>query len=425
MLGGCAKLARMSEQRPCTGVVVVAAGSGTRLGLSIPKAFVQLAGEPMLAHALRALTSLPGRVAVAVAVPAGDGSRRAIAEELLQRELGSLGDRLVSAVVVEGRQSRHGSVLAGLRALPEQCDVVLVHDAARALASPALFAIIAGAVRATGHGVVPGMPVVDTIKRVDADARVVETVDREPLRAVGTPQGFPFRELREAYVRGIDEMTDDAATFAAAGGVVEIVPGEANSFKITTPDDLARAEQAIRARARPALRVGVGTDVHAFDDESPCWLAGIHFPHERGLSGHSDGDAVSHAIVDALLGAAGLGSIGSVFGTSDPRWEGAHGAAFLEATRELLADHDCVVQNVSVQVVCKRPRFGERAGEASAVLSAALNAPVSVTATTSDGLGFTGESDEGVFAIATSLVLVNDAATPNVAREQDHPSPRL
>lgn len=268
---------------------------------------------------------------------------------------------------------------------------------------------------------------------VDAAGRVVETMDREFLRAVQTPQGFPFSQLLAAYRGGGGETTDDAATFVAAGGTVEIMPGEASAFKITGPEDLGQAEELLsRQRGSvtsgpvtpssvvpgPApttgeLRVGVGTDAHAFDDSAPCWLAGIHFPNERGLSGHSDGDAASHAMVDALLGAAGLGSIGSVFGTSDPRFQGAHGSVFLEATRELLAAKGCRIQNVSVQVICHRPRFAERRAEAQAVLSAAIGASVTVSATTSDGLGFSGRN-EGVFAIATALVAVPVAASTAV-----------
>ncbi|WP_087009532.1 2-C-methyl-D-erythritol 4-phosphate cytidylyltransferase [Gulosibacter sp. 10] len=398
----------------CTGVVIVAAGSGTRLGLGRPKAFAELGGEPMLAHALRGLLGLPGRVAAAVVVPPEEGYARQ-AERLAAEALAPLGSRLVSAAAVPGGASRHASVRAGLEALPADCDVLLVHDAARPFASGGLFAAVAGAVRATGGGVVPGLPVTDTVKRVDGAGLVERTVDREALRAVQTPQGFPSDALRDAYRRAPAEATDDAGIFAAAGGRVEVVPGEDAAFKITSPADLERAGRILAERDASGagareLRVGTGTDVHAFDDESPCRLAGIEFPGERGLSGHSDGDAASHALVDALLGAAGLGSIGSVFGTDDPRFADAAGAVFLEATRELLEAHGCRIRNASVQVVCRRPRFGDRAAEASAVLSGALGAPVSVSATTSDGLGFTGDADEGVLAIATALVEVPAAA---------------
>ena len=399
---------------PCTGVIIVAAGSGTRLGAGMPKAFVEVAGEPMLAHALRGLLSLPGRVAISVAIPREDAARRAIAESLVARELAPLGERLVSATCVEGGAERTASVRAALDALPDECDVVLVHDAARALTPASMVAQVAGAVRATGHGIVPALPVVDTLKRVDASGRVLETTDRSVLRAVQTPQGFPAAELRAAYDATADGATDDAGTFAAHGGTVDTMPGDARAFKITTIDDLAHAERLL-AEARgarmgeaqdapaPDVRVGVGTDVHAFDETSPCWLAGLFSPGERGLSGHSDGDAASHALVDALLGAAGLGDIGSKFGTDDPKFANASGETFLTATREMLEEAGFRILNASVQVICQRPRFGDRRIEAGEVLGRAIGAPVSVSATTTDRLGFTGR-EEGVAAIAVALV---------------------
>lgn len=393
---------------PCTGVVIVAAGSGTRLGFGVPKAFVPLGGEPMLAHAVRALAALPGRVAVAIAAPPADAARREIAQSTLTALAGDLGrERLVSASVVDGGASRYASVQAALAQLPEECDVILVHDAARALTPGALHERVAGAVRATGHGIVPGLPVVDTIKRVDDAERALETVDRAPLRAMQTPQGFPAAALRRAYERGSDADTDDAATFAAAGGTVEIIAGHEDAFKITTAHDHARAERELALRRGTAgeLRVGIGSDIHAFDNESPCWLAGLYFPGEPGLSGHSDGDAASHALVDALLGAAGLGDIGSNFGTDDPRFANAHGEVFLQATRELLEAAGWRIRNAAVQVICRRPRFGDRTAEASARLGEVLGAPVSVSATTSDGLGFMADvSGGGVFALATALL---------------------
>ncbi|UQN16076.1 2-C-methyl-D-erythritol 4-phosphate cytidylyltransferase [Gulosibacter sp. ACHW.36C] len=393
---------------PCTGVVIVAAGSGTRLGFGVPKAFAELAGEPMLAHTVRALDALPGRVAVAIATPPADAERGGIAHELLAALAASMGsERLISAAVVEGGATRYDSVRAAIAQLPDVCDVILVHDAARALTPGELHERVAGAVRATGHGAVPGLPVVDTIKRVDDDEVVLETVDRSPLRAMQTPQGFPADALRRAYERGSVADTDDAATFAAAGGTVKIIPGHEDAFKITTPHDFARVERELarRAGATVELRVGVGTDIHAFDDHSPCWLAGLHFPGEPGLSGHSDGDAASHALVDALLGAAGLGDIGSTFGTDDPRFANAHGEVFLRATRELLEEAGWRIRNATVQVICRRPRFGRRSEEASELLSRVLGAPISVSATTSDGLGFMARTtDGGVFAIATALL---------------------
>lgn len=392
---------------PVTGIVLVAAGSGTRLGAAMPKAFVELGGEPMLAHALRGLRGLPGRVALVIAVPAGDTERARVARSLAERELAVLGDRLVAVTTVAGGATRHASVQAALDAIPDEADIVLVHDAARALTPQAVVAEVAAAVRATATGVVPVLPVVDTIKRVGDGTAIVETVDRSTLRAVQTPQGFPTGVLRAAYRDATSDETDDAGVVAAAGFPVETVAGSERAFKITTPADLARAERMLhdveRAARDTEFRVGTGVDVHAFDATAPCWVAGLFFAGEPGLSGHSDGDAAAHALVDALLGAAGLGDIGSRFGVSDPRYAGAGGTVFLEATRDLLAQAGFRIRNASVQIVGQRPRLGARREEAAQVLGAAIGAPVSVSATTTDRLGFTGR-EEGVLAIATALV---------------------
>ena len=191
---------------------------------------------------------------------------------------------------------------------------------------------------------------------------------------------------------------------------MSVVAGDQLAFKITTPWDLRRAqlllgEQPVAPQAAGITpRVGTGVDVHAFDDSSPLWLAGLHWPGERGLSGHSDGDAVSHAICDALLAAAGLGDIGGVFGTSDGRFADAHGEVFLSEALRLVTDAGFRIGNVSVQLVGNRPKLAPRRAEAEALLSSILNAPVSLSATTTDALGFTGRG-EGVAALATALLV--------------------
>jgi 2-C-methyl-D-erythritol 4-phosphate cytidylyltransferase/2-C-methyl-D-erythritol 2,4-cyclodiphosphate synthase len=310
-----------------------------------------------------------------------------------------------SVTVVAGGETRQESVRAGLAVVGDAAQVVLVHDAARALTPSALFERVVAEVDARGHGVVPGLPVSDTVKRVDARHDIVETVDRSALSAVQTPQGFPKSDLLEAYARATDEATDDAALVSASGYRVSVVAGDPMAFKITTPWDLRRAEELV-SRRDDGPRVGVGTDTHAFDSESELWLAGLLWPGENGLAGHSDGDAVSHAITDALLSAAGLGDIGSTFGTDDPRFEGAHGDVFVREARRLVEDAGFRVGNVAVQVIGNRPRFAARRLEAEALLSEFVGAPVSISATTTDGLGFTGRG-EGVAVIATALLLHN------------------
>jgi 2-C-methyl-D-erythritol 4-phosphate cytidylyltransferase/2-C-methyl-D-erythritol 2,4-cyclodiphosphate synthase len=379
---------------PTLAVVVVAAGEGTRLLAGRPKALVPLGGLTILERALHAVFGMaePALVVV-VAPPAAVDETRGISERAAGGAVGSLR-------VVSGGASRTQSVRAGLAVLPPSIDTVLVHDAARALAPSDLLTAVAASVRATGHAVIPGLMVTDTIKQVDADDGVVATVDRESLRAVQTPQGFPRHLLDRAYADPDAEHTDDAATVAAIGGTVHVVPGHERAFKITTPWDLRRAELLV---SRGDLRTGIGVDVHGFADGGTLWLACLDWPGQPALSGHSDGDAVAHAIVDALLSAGGLGDIGSLFGTDDPTYAGAAGERFISGALEVLAAAGFAPVNVSVQLIGNRPRFSARRAEAEARLSAILGAPVSIAATTTDGLGFTGRG-EGVTAIATALV---------------------
>lgn len=399
---------------PTIGVVVVAAGSGTRLGAGIPKAFVSLAGSTVLEHALAPIFRLPEAVQVVLVVPS---DRVGEAETIGRRAAGAAADHLR---VVVGGDTRQDSVLAGLGALWPGVRTVLVHDAARALTPSGLFERVIEAARRTGWGIVPGLPVTDTIKRVDAGGRVEQTVKRASLTAVQTPQAFPKESLIAAFRIAGDRLaaaTDDAALYADAGHPVLAVEGEAAAFKITTPWDAQRAERLLAERPpaiapehpseeaapRSGIRTGVGIDVHAFAEDAELRLAGLSWPGEPGLAGHSDGDPVAHAVVDALLSAAGLGDIGSVFGTDDPRFAGAHGDVFLLATAERLHDAGYAVVNVAVQLIGNRPRFAPRRAEAEALLSEIIGGPVSISATTTDALGFTGRG-EGVAAIATALV---------------------
>lgn len=404
--GGVSVAADSALAGPRTGVVIVAAGSGTRLGAGQPKAFVPVAGVPMLERALWSFVGLPGEWELAIVVPEGFEDE---ARQLAERAFGEYESSRMTLHLCLGGESRQASVREGLRCLSEQCDVILVHDAARCMASSALIERVAGAVRATHAGVIPALPIVDTIKRVrtnpSGSESIAETVSRTPLRAVQTPQGFPAAALRRAYEMAAEEYTDDAAIVSACGYQVSTIPGEGDAFKITTPADLRRAEQHVESFAPgvPLPSVGFGVDAHAFDPSCELWLAGLHWPGEIGLSGHSDGDAVAHAMCDALLSAAGLGDIGEMFGTEDPELEGAHSEVFLRRTRERLESHGYVICGVSAQFVSQRPRFASRRIEAERALSAVLGAPVSCSATTSDCLGFMGR-EEGVLAFAVATV---------------------
>jgi len=381
-------------------VIVVAAGSGSRLGASEPKAFVPVAGVTILERALAGVFGMSEPAQVIVVAPAAklDAAKRSAAV------VAGAASAYVSVVV--GGDTRQESVAAGLAVLEPGIEVVLVHDSARAFTPGAQFDSVVAAVRERGAGVIPGLPVADTIKQLDWLGEVEKTVDRAPLVAVQTPQGFPRVELVDAYAEASESYTDDAALYSAAGHTVVSIDGDPLAFKITTPWDLRRAELAAED-GRPAdvvdFRTGVGMDVHAFDDESPLWLGGLYWPDEPGLAGHSDGDAVCHAVCDALLSAAGLGDIGGRFGVSEQRFKNAHGDVFLTETISLVSGAGFEVGNVAVQVIAAHPKLAHRRIEIESHLTKMVGAPVSVSATTSDNLGFTGRA-EGLAVIATALL---------------------
>lgn len=376
-----------------TAVVIVAGGSGTRLGSQSPKAFVQISGRSILERAVGALEGWGQPYSLIVVVP---GGWEQPAAELLS-------DSKTPAIIVPGGNTRTDSVRSGLSALPPGTTRVLIHDAARALMPVDVFDRVLLALNAGALGVVPEMPVVDTLITVDRTTQVTgDAVDRDALGAVQTPQGFHCTELRAAYAAASGDFTDDAAVMRAAGHTVVAVRGDGDGFKITYPADLHRAAQLLSPTG--GQRVGTAMDVHQFDSTTPLWLAGLEWPGEPGLKGHSDGDVVVHAIVDALLQAAGLGDIGTHFGRDRPEFAGASSLVFLEHALSLVTEAGYAVSSVGVQVIGNSPQFGPRRHEAEDLLGAVIGAPVALGATTSDGLGFTGRG-EGVAAIATAVLV--------------------
>jgi len=376
----------------------------------MPKAFVELSGRTILEHCLRSVFLLAEEVQVIVVAPAEFVAEAHAISHRIAGEAGDSRSRFPAVEVVAGGDTRQQSVAAGLALLTDEVDVVLVHDAARAFTPVEQLEAVITTVRATGGGVIPALPVSDTIKRVDADGVILETVDRAALVGVQTPQGFPRADLVTAYESAGEEHTDDAGLFELAGFPAISIPGDPRAFKITTPWDLRRAEilaegDRIAGDTEPQgqPRTGFGLDVHAFDSAAPLWLGGLFWPDEPGLSGHSDGDAVCHAICDALLSAAGLGDIGGTFGTADPQYADARGEVFLKATVALVRKNGQTIDNVVVQIVGNRPKLAPRRREMELLLSSWLDAPVSVSATTTDSLGFTGRG-EGLCAIATALI---------------------
>jgi len=374
-------------------VVLLAAGRGERLGANQPKAFVELAGKSLLEHSIYRALATENLRQLIIAVP--ESHLAQILE--LENQLDSQG---VDIRVVVGGATRQQSVSEALAVLGGGIDIVLVHDSARALTSTNLFNRVADAVFENQIGVIPALAVADTIKKYRGDL-VEETVDRAELIRAQTPQGFPAELIVKAHVAATADYTDDASLVQAFGGTVMMVPGEEVAMKITTAEDLETAQGYLLSGAR----TGTGSDSHRFSDDATktLQLGCLEWPGHRGLEGHSDGDVIAHSVVDALLAAAGLGDIGSNFGVDRPEFAGASGEVFLRGTLELLTKHELEPVNVSVQLIGNEPKLSPRRLELETHLGSIIGAPVSVSATTTDGLGFLG-NDEGLAAIATSLV---------------------
>ena len=375
---------------PTSAAIIAGAGMGHRLGADIPKALIQIDGVTLVARAFASLSTVVDEIVITA--PAGyEEQFRAIVGE--------------SAKVITGGVLRSDSVNLALKSLSPTIKYVLVHDAARALATSDLASRVLSELEKGEAAVIPALNVIDTIKEVDRDGYVRNTPDRSILKAIQTPQGFSVAVLKRAHEASQD-ATDDAALVEALGMKVKTIAGEARAMKITNPEDIATAVMLLRPR-NSEIRVGVGTDAHAFSSDSSrqLWLAGIYWPDVVGVDGHSDGDVAAHAICDALFSATSLGDLGSNFGVSDSKYAGASGAMLLSETLSRVTKAGYEIANVGVQIVCNKPKIGTRRAEAIAALSQALGgAAVSVTATSTDGLGFTGEG-KGISAIATALVV--------------------
>lgn len=378
--------------------VVVAAGRGLRAGGEVPKQFRRIGGETMLSRTLSALLKVPRLAAVQPVIHPDDRDR-----------YGSVGHDARILAPVFGGATRQASVRAGLEALAARKPaIVLVHDAARPFASRQLIARAIEAAQATGAAV-PGLPVADTVKTVDAESRVTHTLERAALRLIQTPQAFAFAPLmaahRRAAAQGRDDFTDDAALAEWAGMTVAVFPGELGNSKITDPEDFTRAE-AMAAAACGDVRTGTGIDVHAFGPGDAVVLGGVRIAHTQALSGHSDADVVLHAATDAILGALADGDIGAHFPPSDPQWRGASSDRFLAFAVERVAARGGLIAHLDITVVCEAPKIGPHRDAMRAAIAriAGLDvARVAVKATTSEKLGFTGRG-EGIAAYATATV---------------------
>ena len=375
--------------------LIVAAGSGSRMGDGPPKQYRPIGGKPVLAHAVDSLASHARIDAVRVVI--GSGQETQAAEALGCRDVGPL---------VIGGATRADSVRAGLAAIAG--DVVLVHDAARPFCPPVVVDRLLAALDRK-PGAVPVLPVADTLAK--GSGTLGEPVERAGLVRVQTPQAFRLRELVQAYASWSGPAPTDESTVARQAGLrVAMVEGDPLLDKLTSAADWARAEQWHGARL--ATRTGMGFDVHAFAGQGPLMMGGIAIPHERGLAGHSDADVVLHAITDALLGAAGLGDIGEHFPPSDPRWKGAASEVFLAHAAAMIRDAGGIVDHVDCTVICEAPKVAPHRPAMRANIARILALPesaVSIKATTTERLGFTGRS-EGIAAQAVATIRMEPRA---------------
>jgi 2-C-methyl-D-erythritol 4-phosphate cytidylyltransferase/2-C-methyl-D-erythritol 2,4-cyclodiphosphate synthase len=373
--------------------LVLAAGSGARFGAAQPKQFVPLAGVPLVARALAAFRGHP-RVAQVVAVGPGEPIAAACPD-------------FPKSGIVPGGATRQDSARAGLEALAaDPPEAVLIHDAARPLVPVRVIDAVCEALAAGAEAVLPAIPVTDTLKRA-ADGIVTGTVPREGLWRVQTPQGFRFASILAAHraVAG-RSLTDDGAVAEAAGIAVRLVPGAEENLKVTTPEDLARAEAILGARVTP--RVGTGFDVHRFAPGRALMLCGVRVPHPLGLAGHSDADVGIHALCDAIYGALAEGDIGTQFPPSDATWKDADSTLFLQHAAQRVAARGGRIVHADVTLICERPRIAPHAAamrERLAALMGIASGAVSVKATTTERLGFTGRG-EGIAAQAAVTVLL-------------------
>lgn len=384
--------------------IVAAAGRGERLGLGYNKAFALLQGRPLLSHTLQALAATG---LVAEAVVALGPQDLAQGQELLERYQGDCFPSLPVRLVAGGA-TRTASVAAALAAVGEEAAYIAVHDGARPLVSPQVFARTLAAARRYG-GAVAAVPVKDTIKVVDGEGLVVATPPRSSLVAVQTPQIFRRELLQQAYAAAAAAgrtATDDAALVEALGARVAQALGAYENIKVTTPEDLRWAASLLGRQEEKMYRIGSGFDVHRLVPGRRLVLCGVELPSELGLLGHSDADVALHALMDALLGGAALGDIGRHFPDTDQRYLGADSRELARQVAELVRRQGYQVENVDITIIAQRPKLAPYIEELRRSTAAVLGLEagrVSVKATTTEGLGYTGRG-EGIAAQAVALL---------------------
>lgn len=375
--------------------IIVAAGQGVRAGEGLPKQYRSLLGKPVLRWAVEAACAHPRIDAVQVVIAAEHASLYADAVTGL--------DLLPP---VTGGSTRQASVLNALKAVEIfHPQTVLIHDAARPFVSAEIITAVCTAL-GLHDAAIPVVPVADTLKQV-TQGHISRTLPRDGVYGAQTPQGFRYGAILEAHHAAAgQDFTDDAAIAENAGLSVVMVDGSRMNFKLTTQEDFVTAERLFSYRAVP--RTGSGFDVHRFCAGDRVWLCGIEVPHDQGLEGHSDADVGLHALTDAILGAAALGDIGQHFPPSDPKWKGAPSHLFLEHAAMLVRSRGGQIGNVDVTIICERPKVAPHREPMARRIAEILRIDrdrVSVKATTTEGLGFTGRR-EGIAAQATATVIL-------------------
>lgn len=373
--------------------ILVAGGRGERAGGALPKQYNVLLGRPVIAWSAGALAEAGAEQIIIVRAPEHDDLCRAATAAIGKVQFAN------------GGVTRTASVRAGLEAVTD-ADAILVHDAARPGLSVPMIASLIAALEGGASAVAPGLAVPDTLRRADASGRVGEDVVREGLMRVQTPQAFRADILRAAYaaLSPNASMADDIATVRAIGVDTQLIPGDAKLMKITYPEDMGLLERLLGSERITC--VGHGVDAHRFGDGDFVTLCGVRLPHTKGLVGHSDADAGWHALVDAILGALGEGDIGAHFPPSDPQWKGADSERFLRHAAKLAAAARARIVHVDVTLICERPKVGPHREAMRARTAEVLGLPidrVSVKATTTERMGFTGR-EEGIAAQATATV---------------------
>jgi len=373
--------------------LIVAAGQGERSGLDLPKQYATVKGQAMVYHSAARMLNHPGIAKLWIVIGAGQ-------EQQLDQALAVL----TGYEVVIGGATRQESVRNGLSAIAAHSGAknVLIHDAARPFLSSAMIDRLVSAL-VEESAAIPVLPTIDTMITI-SDGRASDTVDRNTLWRVQTPQAFDFEKLVQAHSQWMadDHATDDAQIFRAAGHEVAIVEGDEALNKYTTASDFAAESKNNMTQ----IRTGMGFDVHQLVLGEELWLGGLKIDHDKGLAGHSDADVLLHALTDALLGAAGAGDIGDHFPPSDPKWSGASSDKFVEFAASVIKDKGGSINNVDMTVICEAPKIKPHREAMRQNVANMLNISVdrvSVKATTTERLGFTGRG-EGIAAQAVATI---------------------